>query len=78
MKRKIYNINKVGLMGLMGLMGLTQTGCSDFLEIKPQTEIILEDFWNEKADVENVVTGCYSAMLEADVSGLPSSSVSAT
>ncbi|MBQ2129524.1 MAG: RagB/SusD family nutrient uptake outer membrane protein [Prevotella sp.] len=67
MKRKIYNINKVGLMGLMGLMGLTQTGCSDFLEIKPQTEIILEDFWNEKADVENVVTGCYSALLEADV-----------
>ena len=67
MKRKIYNINKVGLMGLMGLMGLTQTGCSDFLEIKPQTEIILEDFWNEKADVENVVTGCYSAMLESDV-----------
>ena len=54
-------------MGLMGLMGLTQTGCSDFLEIKPQTEIILEDFWNEKADVENVVTGCYSALLEADV-----------
>ena len=67
MKRKIYNINKVGLMGLMGLMGLTLTGCSDFLEIKPQTEIILEDFWNEKADVENVVTGCYSALLEADV-----------
>ena len=67
MKRKIYNINKVGLMGLMGLMGLTQTGCSDFLEIKPQTEIILEDFWNEKADVENVVTGCYSALLESDV-----------
>ena len=54
-------------MGLMGLMGLTQTGCSDFLEIKPQTEIILEDFWNEKADVENVVTGCYSALLESDV-----------
>ena len=67
MNTKIYNINKVGLMGLMGLMGLTQTGCSDFLEIKPQTEIILEDFWNEKADVENVVTGCYSALLEADV-----------
>ena len=67
MKRKIYIINKVGLMGLMGLMGLTQTGCSDFLEIKPQTEIILEDFWNEKADVENVVTGCYSALLESDV-----------
>ena len=50
-------------MSLMGLMGLVQTGCSDFLEIKPQSEIILEDFWNEKADVDNVVAGCYSALL---------------
>jgi len=48
----------------MGLMGLAQTSCSDFLEIKPQSEIILEDFWNEKTDVDNVVTGCYSALLE--------------
>ena len=36
--------------------------CSDFLEIKPQSEIILEDFWNEKADVDNIVTSCYSAL----------------
>lgn len=38
------------------------TSCSDFLDIKPQSEIILEDFWNEKADVDNVVAGCYSAL----------------
>ena len=42
------------------------TSCADFLEIKDQREIILEDFWNEKADVENIVTGCYSALQEAD------------
>ena len=67
MKRKIYNIKNVGLIGLMGLVSLTQTGCSDFLEIKPQSEIILEDFWNEKADVDNIVTGCYSALLSDGV-----------
>ena len=42
------------------------TSCADFLEIKDQREIILEDFWNEKADVENIVTGCYSALQEDD------------
>ena len=52
MNTKIYKIGLMGFMGFMGLMGIT--GCSDFLEIKPQNEIILEDFWNEKADVENV------------------------
>ena len=41
--------------------------CSDFLEIKPQSEIILEDFWSEKADVDNIVAGCYSRMQGEDV-----------
>ena len=41
--------------------------CSDFLEIKQMNEIILEDFWNEKSDVENVVTGCYAEMLGEDI-----------
>lgn len=65
MKTKIYRIGIMGLMSLMGLMGVT--GCSDFLEIEPQNEIILEKFWNEKADVEAVVAGCYSAMQEGNV-----------
>ena len=60
MNTKIYKIGLMGFMGFMGLMGVT--GCSDFLEIKPQNEIILEDFWNEKADVEAVIAGCYSGL----------------
>lgn len=45
----------------------TTVSCSDFLEIKPQSEIILEDFWSEKADVDNIVAGCYSRMQHDDV-----------
>ena len=55
----------MGFMGLMGMMGVT--GCSDFLEIKPQNEIILEDFWNEKADVDAIIAGCYSGLQEEGV-----------
>ena len=38
------------------------TSCSDFLEIAPLETIVLDKFWNEETDVENVVAGCYSAM----------------
>ena len=62
MEKKVYKIKKLGLMGLMGLMGLTQISCSDFLEIKPQNEIIMEQFWTEKADVEGIIAGCYSGL----------------
>ena len=43
------------------------SSCSDFLEIEPQNEIILEQFWNEKADVDGIIAGCYSGMQSDDV-----------
>ena len=59
--KTIKNIyHAIGLCVLSALC----VSCSDFLEIKQMNEIILEDFWNEKTDVENVVTGCYAEMLE--------------
>lgn len=42
-------------------------GCSDFLEIPSRSEIVLEEFWNEKSDVDNIVAGCYSRMQGDDV-----------
>jgi len=56
MRKLFYNI--IGVVGV----ACGFTACSDYLEIKPQHEIILEDFWNEKADVDNIVSGCYSGM----------------
>ena len=43
------------------------SGCGDFLEVEPQDKIVLEKFWNEKADVDNVLIGCYSAMQSENV-----------
>jgi len=41
---------------------LLTTSCEDFFEIEPQNEIILEKFWTDKSDVENILAGCYSGM----------------
>jgi hypothetical protein len=43
------------------------TSCADFLEIEPLNEIIMERFWNEKADVDGIIAGCYSGMQEEGV-----------
>ena len=61
MKRIHYYI----VCAISAVCGLTS--CSDFLEIKPQREIILEEFWNEKADVDAIVAGCYSGLQEEAV-----------
>lgn len=60
--RKTYNY----ILGAV-CMACGMASCADFLEIKPQNEIILEDFWGEKADVENIVAGCYSALQSENV-----------
>ena len=56
MKRIHYYI----VCAISAVCGLS--ACSDFLEIEPQNEIILEKFWNEKADVDAIIAGCYSGL----------------
>ena len=56
MKRIHYYI----VCAFSAICGLSS--CTDFLEIKPQNEIILEQFWNEKADVDAIIAGCYSGL----------------
>lgn len=55
--KKIYYYIMFAASAVFGL-----SSCSDFLEIEPQNEIIHENFWNEKADVDGMVSGCYSKL----------------
>lgn len=67
----VTKINKLLYSCLVGCATsavlLPLSSCSDFLEIKSTSEIVLEDFWNEKADVDNIVAGCYSRLQSDDV-----------
>ena len=61
MKRLYYNI----VYAICVIAGFSS--CSDFLVIEPQNEIIFDKFWNEKADVEAIIAGCYSGLQEEGV-----------
>lgn len=41
---------------------LTMTGCSDFLDILPLNDVILENYWTRKADVKSVLNSCYESL----------------
>ena len=68
-KNHIYNkVKGLAAATLLAPFGaLLFSGCGDFLEIEPQDKIVLEKFWNEKADVDNVLVGCYSAMQSSNM-----------
>ena len=42
------------------------TGCSDFLDILPMNEVVLENYWTEKGDVTSVVNSCYESLENGD------------
>lgn len=54
---------------ILGAMALTMglTSCGGFLEVEPRDIITLENFWNEKSDIESVIAGCYTVMAEEEI-----------
>ena len=63
MMTKINNSVKwLGAALLFTLHSSLFTSCSDFLQIEPREIIVLDKYWDEEADVEGVVAGCYSSM----------------
>ena len=75
MTNKIYNkvvavgrlVRTIVFSFLFPLSSFLFISCSDFLEITPQEIIVLDKFWNEETDVENMVAGCSSRMQREDV-----------
>lgn len=51
---------------LAALMGFSFTSCNDWLELEPLNDIVLENFWTDKSDVESVLLGAYSALESSD------------
>ena len=58
--KKIFNI------ALSAVLGISLSGCDDFLTLVPLNDVVLENFWTDKADVESVLLGVYSAMEKSD------------
>ena len=59
--KRIYSYIICAICAVCGL-----SSCGDFLEIKSQDRIILEDFWKDKEDIDNTVAGCYLALQSSD------------
>lgn len=55
-------INQIKSFVLAGVASLALAGCSDFLYIEPKTFVSEDNFWNERADVDQMVAGVYVKM----------------
>lgn len=64
MKRNI--LNKFVICGCLTLSAFL-IACEDYLTIMPTNQIVEEDFWQDKRDLENVVAACYKRLISSDL-----------
>lgn len=56
--------SKIKSLVLVSTAALAMSSCGDFLTIEPRTFVSEDNFWNEKTDVDQMVTGVYTSMQE--------------
>ena len=44
----------------------TTTSCNDFLDLLPQNQVVLENYWTQKNDVTSVLMSCYESLQSED------------
>ena len=42
-------------------------GCNEWLNLKPESEIILDEYWQNESDVDFVLSACYRGLTEESV-----------
>ncbi len=54
--------NKITLAAAVAAVGMGLNSCS--LDMLPLNDVVLENYWTDKSDVESVMASCYSGMQE--------------
>lgn len=49
---------------LAAIMLIMASSCTDWLDLRPMDQMVLDDYWKTRKDVEAVVLSCYRAMQE--------------
>lgn len=62
--RKVINNIKYSVAALCSVVCMSS--CEDFLSIVPLNEIVLENYWENEAEVTSVVASCYSGIADGN------------
>ena len=60
-------MKKIYIISISIILTVLFSGCSDWLTTKPESEIILEEYWKSESDVQAMVASCYKRLTEEDI-----------
>lgn len=54
----------VSILSITGLLFIASS-CTDWLDIRPESEIVLDDYWLNESQVNQVLSACYRSLTES-------------
>jgi hypothetical protein len=57
---------KISIIVLSALILMGVSGCDQWLTIKPESQIILDEYWKSETDVQAVLAACYKGLTSDD------------
>ena len=57
-------MNAINKSILMATLGASMMACDSFFDLRPQNEMVLDEFWTSEADVLSMTASCYRTMQE--------------
>lgn len=57
---------KIAVLGISVLVLIGLSSCDQWLTIKPESQIILDEYWKSESDVEAVLASCYNGLITDD------------
>ncbi len=55
---------KISILASSIILMIGASSCSDWLDVRPEGEIILNDFWKTETDAQSVMAACYRGMIQ--------------
>lgn len=53
------------ILAIAGIL-LAVSGCTEWLDVRPESETVLEDYWQNESQVNQVLAACYRSLTEVD------------
>ncbi|MDP4277471.1 MAG: RagB/SusD family nutrient uptake outer membrane protein, partial [Bacteroidota bacterium] len=60
MKKTIY------ILLLTALISVGTSSCTDWLSLRPEGEMVLDEYWQTESDAQQVMAACYRGLIEND------------
>ncbi|NJK84885.1 MAG: RagB/SusD family nutrient uptake outer membrane protein [Bacteroidales bacterium] len=61
---------KISALWIVSIFLMILTSCSDFLNVEPDSDLVEEEFWTKREDIESVLAASYDALRETTVPSL--------